>query len=67
MTRRIHLWSEEPCRRDDQIEVLKADEIGDWDVARRHLRICWEGKHLDRNCGACMRCVSTALYFAALD
>jgi hypothetical protein len=43
----------------------KADAIGDWDAAQRFLRVCWEGKHLDRNCGVCLRCASTALYFAA--
>lgn len=44
----------------------KADEIGDWDEVQHHLRICWEGEHLDRNCGTCMRCVGTALCFAAV-
>jgi hypothetical protein len=45
--------------------AAKAAEIGEWDAALRHLRVCWEGEHLDRNCGFCMRCVTTALYFAA--
>jgi hypothetical protein len=44
----------------------KADEFGDWDVAQRHVRVCWEGRHLDRNCGICMRCVGTAVCYAAV-
>ena len=44
----------------------KADEVGDWEAARHHLRLCWEGEHLDRNCGSCMRCVGTAFCFAAV-
>jgi len=44
----------------------KADEIGDWDAAQRHVRVCWEGKHLDRNCGACVPCLLTAICFATV-
>lgn len=44
----------------------KADEIGDWEMAQRHVRVCWEGKQLDRNCGVCMRCVGTAVCYAAV-
>jgi hypothetical protein len=44
----------------------KAREIGDWATGQKHLRVCWEGKHLDRNCGACLRCLHTGLCFAAV-
>jgi hypothetical protein len=44
----------------------KADRIGEWDEALQHLRVCWEGEHLDRNCGHCMRCTATVLSFAAV-
>lgn len=44
----------------------KADLVADWEEARRHLRVCWEGEQLDRNCGACVGCVQTALCFAVM-
>jgi hypothetical protein len=30
------------------------------------LRVCWEGEHLDRNCGRCFKCVSTQACFWVL-
>lgn len=27
------------------------------------VRVCWEGEHLDRNCGACFNCVATQVCF----
>jgi hypothetical protein len=50
----------------DLTRLDKADQIGEWDEALQHLRVCWEGEHLDRNCGHCIRCTATALCFAAI-
>jgi hypothetical protein len=44
----------------------KADVIADWDAAQQLVRVCWDGEHLDRNCGVCMRCVGTAVCYAAV-
>lgn len=44
----------------------KADVIADWAAAQQHVRVCWEGDQLDRNCGVCMRCVGTAVCYAAV-
>lgn len=30
-----------------------------------HLRVCWEGEHLDRNCGRCFKCLATQACFWA--
>ena len=42
----------------------KARAIAGWAEAMGHLRVCWEGKSKDRNCGVCVRCVGTAICFA---
>ena len=44
----------------------KAELVADWPEAGKYLRVCWEGDRLDRNCGRCMRCVGTAIGFAAV-
>ena len=44
----------------------KADVVAEWGAAQRHLRVCWQGEHLDRNCGVCVRCVGTAFCFAVM-
>ena len=43
----------------------KARAVAGWDEAMARLRICWEGEQKDRNCGKCLRCVGTAICFAA--
>lgn len=43
----------------------KARLVADWPEAMQRLRVCWEGPQKDRNCGKCLRCVSTAFTFAA--
>lgn len=48
-------------RRTDKIAAL-----AEWPEAMHHLRVCWAGPHLDRNCGACRKCVGTAICFAAM-
>ncbi len=32
-----------------------------WPSALRHLRVCWQGEHLDRNCCRCEKCIRTIL------
>jgi hypothetical protein len=36
------------------------------DSVEAALRVCWEGEHLDRNCGRCFKCVSTQACFWVL-
>ncbi|HWP59923.1 MAG TPA: class I SAM-dependent methyltransferase [Candidatus Acidoferrales bacterium] len=44
--------------RSEKVRVLAG-----WPEALRHLRVCWEGGQLDRNCGRCEKCIRTALNF----
>lgn len=46
--------------------LQKAKSVSEWDEAMCRLRVCWQGAHKDRNCGVCLRCVATALCFAAM-
>jgi len=46
--------------------LQKAQGVSEWDEALRLLRVCWKGQHKDRNCGRCLRCIATALCFAAM-
>ena len=32
-------------------------------VIQRQLRVCWQGMHLDRNCGRCYKCITTQISF----
>ena len=41
----------------------KIQEIANWSEALQNLRVCWEGKQLDRNCGRCEKCIRTILGF----
>lgn len=41
----------------------KVRAISRWPEALRSLRVCWEGKQKDRNCGRCEKCVRTVLNF----
>jgi hypothetical protein len=43
----------------------KAAVVAGWEEAMKHLRVCYEGKQRDRNCGACSNCLLTAIGFAA--
>jgi hypothetical protein len=43
----------------------KASLVADWPQAMKLMRVCWEGTQKDRNCGACRKCVTTAMCFAA--
>ncbi len=43
----------------------KVREIVNWEAGVAALRVCWEGEHKERNCGACEKCVRTMLSFLA--
>lgn len=43
----------------------KVASIAAWPEASRGVRVCWEGKNQDRNCGKCEKCVRTYLNFRA--
>jgi hypothetical protein len=44
----------------------KIREITKWPEAMKYLRVCWEGKNHDRNCGCCEKCVRTILSFRVM-
>ena len=41
----------------------KIAEISKWPEVNSYLRVCWEGKHFDKNCGKCEKCIRTILSF----
>lgn len=43
--------------------VKKVETIGDWQSARKNLRVCWQGKNLSDNCCECEKCIQTILDF----
>lgn len=43
--------------------VEKAQLLGDWEAACHFMRFCWEGRDKSRNCGHCLKCISTLLCF----
>ncbi len=45
----------------------KLMQIAKWPEALQTLRVCWEGKQKDRNCGYCEKCVQAILTFRALE
>lgn len=47
----------------DVAKVEKMKAISGWPEARKYLRVCWEGKPPDHNCGRCQKCVWTLLVF----
>jgi hypothetical protein len=47
----------------DVAKVEKIKAIAAWPEARKYLRVCWEGKQTDRNCGRCQKCIWTILVF----
>ena len=44
----------------------KVDWLATHTTACDHLRVCWEGPTLDRNCGRCEKCLRTMLNFWCL-
>jgi hypothetical protein len=43
----------------------KVKAISEWNVGIENLRVCWQGRMKDRNCGVCEKCVRTKLNFLA--
>lgn len=43
----------------DYHRIDKVRDIVDWDLAMRHLRVCWENPDEVYNCGDCEKCVRT--------
>jgi hypothetical protein len=43
----------------------KVAALLDWQDVVPWLRFCWEGRHLDQNCGRCEKCLRTACCFYA--
>jgi hypothetical protein len=41
--------------------IEKLRQLTRWPAALQHLRVCWEGPQLDRNCGQCEKCLRTIL------
>jgi hypothetical protein len=39
----------------------KAEKIADCDTALKHLRVCWENRGGDYNCGRCEKCLRTMI------
>ncbi len=46
--------------------VEKAELLARYPTALKTLRVCWDGKQQDRNCGVCEKCVRTRLNFLAV-
>jgi hypothetical protein len=44
----------------------KINVLAQWPEAMNSLRVCWEGRDKDRNCGQCEKCIRTMLGFRAL-
>lgn len=42
----------------------KALLVGNSELARQHLRVCWENRHGQYNCGECEKCIRTLVEFA---
>jgi hypothetical protein len=46
--------------------IDKIREITNFPAALQSLRVCWEGKERDRNCGRCEKCIRTILGFRVM-
>jgi hypothetical protein len=44
----------------------KTEVLTQWLEALQNLRVCWQGKEKDRNCGKCEKCIRTILNFKAV-
>lgn len=42
-------------------KLTKMQAIAGLPAVQRHLRVCWEGQQLDRNCGKCFKCIATQI------
>jgi hypothetical protein len=45
--------------------TAKVRAIGGFESVRQHIRVCWQGDRIGRNCGACEKCVRTKVNFLA--
>ena len=45
----------------------KIKDLSEWEVGISNLRVCWEGKYNDRNCGNCEKCLRTQANFLAIN
>lgn len=43
--------------------IEKIRELTNWQEAQENLRVCWQGKEPDKNCGICEKCIRTMLIF----
>lgn len=43
--------------------IEKIRELTSWTEAKQNLRVCWQGKEPDKNCGKCEKCIRTILIF----
>jgi hypothetical protein len=44
-------------------KFTKMQAIAGLPAVQEHLRVCWQGEHLDRNCGKCFKCIATQICF----
>ena len=44
-------------------KLHKVRLVADRAALTRDLRVCWQGEHLDRNCGRCWKCVTTQVCY----
>ncbi len=44
-------------------KLTKMQAIASMPAVQQHLRVCWEGEALDRNCGKCFKCIATQICF----
>jgi hypothetical protein len=49
----------------NRLEKIQA--IAQWKAALEHIRVCWEGEQLDKNCGRCEKCIRTVLGFRLVN
>lgn len=45
----------------------KVNEIAEWKLGIKNLRVCWEGDLKDRNCGKCEKCIRSQFNFLASE
>lgn len=50
------------CTRDQKLSAVAPHAL-----VRRHLRVCWENRDMELNCGRCEKCLRTQLGLLALD
>lgn len=41
--------------------IEKLRQLTQWPLAMQHMRVCWQGAELDRNCCVCEKCLRTML------